>query len=120
MSGNDFGTKGNGSFLLKDAEVHGNVKSDKDVCLEGFIEGDVHSAGRIVVAALAKVDGDVYCEELLLNGLITGNAHVNNQTELGEYAVIKGHLITTGLQIHPDAKIGKGLRLRERNSNKKQ
>lgn len=120
MGGNDFGTKGNGSFLLKDAEVHGNVKSDKDVYLEGFIEGDVHSAGRIIVTALAKVDGDIYCEELLLNGTITGNAHVNNLAQLGEYAVIKGHLITTGLQIHPDAKIGKGLRLREKKSNKKQ
>lgn len=102
-----------GSFLLKTTVINGNVKSEKDVCLEGIIRGNVHSAGKVIVGEDAVIDGDVDCKELFLKGEITGNVSVARMTVMGEEAVIDGVLITESLQIFPGAKITSGLRLRK-------
>lgn len=103
-----------GSLVLKTTVIDGNIKSEKDVCLEGIVRGNVHSAGKVIVDKDAVIDGDVDCAELFLKGEITGNVCVACKTVMGEEAVIDGGLITESLQIFPGAKITNGLRLRKR------
>lgn len=102
-----------GSLVLKTTVIDGNIKSEKDVCLEGIVRGNVHSAGKVIVGEDAVIDGDVECTELFLKGEITGNVCVACKTVMGEQAVIDGGLITESLQIFPGAKITNGLRLRK-------
>ena len=105
-----------GSLFLKNTVIDGSIKSEKDVCLEGIIRGDVHSARRVIVNKQAIIDGDVECDELFLKGEITGNVCVTRKTIMEEEAVIDGGLITESLQICPGAKIAQGLRLRKSKS----
>lgn len=107
-----------GSLVLQSTVVDGNIKSEKDICLEGIIRGNVHSGGKVIVMKEAVIDGDVECENLFLKGEITGNVCVACKTIMGEEAVIDGGLITESLQIFPGAKIANGLRLRK-STNKK-
>ena len=101
-----------GSRILADTRVNGDVKSNKDICLNGFIEGNIYCAGCVIINRNAVVDGDVDCEALFLNGKITGNASVDHKSVLGTNAEIRGGLITTSLEISPGAKIGLGLKLK--------
>lgn len=61
-----------------------------------------------------KVDGDVDCDELYINGTITGNVCVACKTVMGGDAVIEGGLITDTLEITLGATIRKGLKLKKR------
>lgn len=101
-----------GSRLLADANIFGNMKTDKSFCLDGIIQGDVHCAKILIINKTGLIDGNVECEELYLNGKITGDVHVKGKSVLGASAEILGGLITFGLEITPGAKIHKGLKLK--------
>lgn len=113
MDQDSFDIEYEGSLILKNLEIRGNIKSDKDICLKGIIEGDVHCKACVIINNNALIDGDVYCDRLFIDGKITGNVHVIHRAVLGRHAVIGGHLITESLTIHPEATIGKGLKLKE-------
>lgn len=113
MDQDSFDIEYEGSLILKNLEIRGNIKSDKDICLKGFIEGDVHCKACVIVNNDALIDGDVHCERLYIDGKIAGNVHVTHRTVLGQHAVISGHLITESLTIHPEAVVVKGLKLKE-------
>ena len=97
-----------GNRILENTRIDGNLKTDKSVYLDGMIQGNVH-AGKLV-----KVDGDVDCDELYINGTITGNVCVACKTVMGGDAVIEGGLITDTLEITLGATIRKGLKLKKR------
>lgn len=101
-----------GNRILADVRINGHIKSEKDIYLDGFILGNVHSAGQVIVNRTGTIDGDVDCEVLFLNGKITGNVSVNQKVVLGASAEIGGGLITASLEITPGAKIGLGLKFK--------
>lgn len=101
-----------GSRLLADANIFGHLKSDKSLCLDGTIEGDVHCSKLLIINKTGTIDGDVECEELYLNGKITGDVVVKGKSVLGANAEILGGLTTVSLEITPGAKIHKGLKLK--------
>lgn len=101
-----------GNRILADVRINGNIKTSKDICLDGFVEGNIHSGGQVIINKSAIVDGDVDCEELYINGKISGNVCVARKTIMGASAEIIGGLITASLEITPGAKIGLGLKLK--------
>lgn len=103
-----------GSVLQEGAEVRGNVRTERDMFLKGIIWGDVSCEGRLVIDRDGVIEGNVVCRELVLDGLITGNAQSDEKTRLTANAVIKGFLQTPCLLIHPEAVIEKGLRLKDK------
>lgn len=100
-----------GNRIQTDASIHGNIKSEKDLCLDGFIEGNVQCKGLVIVNRGGEIDGDVACRVVYLNGVVTGNVCAESKAVLGADAVIKGSLTTACLEITPGAKIGLGLKL---------
>lgn len=101
-----------GCRILADTRICGNIESDKDICLDGLIEGNVCSKKQVIVNVGGIVEGEVDCEMLFLNGKITGNVQVHQKAVLGASAVIEGGLITTCLEITPGARIVRGLKLK--------
>lgn len=101
-----------GSRVLADVRINGNIKTDKDICLDGFVEGNIHCRRQVIINKSGVVDGDVECEELFVNGKITGSVCVSRKAVLGASAEIKGGVITPCLEITPGAKIGMGLKLK--------
>lgn len=101
-----------GNSILADTCISGHVKSDKMLCLDGLVLGNVECADRVVINRTGRVDGEVRCGELYLNGSVTGNVLVRGKTVLGASAVIGGGLTTAVLEITPGARIDKGLKLK--------
>ena len=92
-----------GNRILENTRIDGNLKTDKSVYLDGMIQGNVHAGKLVIINKGGKVDGDVDCDELYINGTITGNV-----------SVIEGGLITDTLEITLGATIRKGLKLKKR------
>ena len=97
-----------GNRILENTRIDGNLKTDKSVYL------DVHAGKLVIINKGGKVDGDVDCDELYINGTITGNVCVACKTVMGGDAVIEGGLITDTLEITLGATIRKGLKLKKR------
>ncbi|WP_418535560.1 polymer-forming cytoskeletal protein [Odoribacter laneus] len=114
MSQSDFNIGNSGSLILEGTVVKGDIFSDKNVCLKGTLTGNVHCKATFFLPAGAKVEGNVSCADLLSAGLITGDVQVSGKACLKESAVIKGHLVTSCLLLHPRTVIEKGLKLQDR------
>lgn len=112
MNQEDFDNRSEGCWILEGTRIEGNVKCDKNIGVNGFIQGNVVGEKRVWIAGTGVVDGNVDCSELYLDGIITGNACVARQAFLGKNAEIKGALVAAGLEIVPGAKIGLGLKLK--------
>ena len=102
-----------GSRILEDVQINGQLKTNKSICLDGIIQGCVQTDKCIIVNQNGLIEGDVACDELFLNGTITGNVCVTHKTTMGATAVIKGGLTTATLEITPGATIQKGLKLQK-------
>ena len=102
-----------GNQLLANCRIDGNLKSGRDICLEGVISGNVQCSKRVVINRGGVIDGDLECEELFLNGKVTGDVCVVRKTVMGVNAIIEGGLITDSLEITPGAKIMGGLKLKK-------
>ena len=77
------------------------------------IKGDIHTKQGISIHQGVLIQGDVVCDELYLNGTITGNVQVTHNTTLGTQALIEGRLVTATLEIASGASIKKGLKLQK-------
>lgn len=107
----------NGCQILEGTGIDGDVRCDKDIDVSGFIHGNVTGGKRVRIDGTGVVDGNVDCDELHLDGLITGNACVTCQAFLGGNAEIKGSLVAASLEIVPGVKIGLGLKLKDFRNN---
>lgn len=104
-----------GSVLRRGAEISGDIRTGKDMFLEGIIRGNVECKGKLVIGRDGIVEGNIVCRELVLDGLVVGNAEVDGKTCLAADSVIKGFLQTSCVLLHPEAVIEKGLRLKDNN-----
>lgn len=109
--------KNKGTYVLCETVINGNIRSDKDVYLEGRVMGNIHCKADVIVSETAEVSGDVCCENLFIAGLIKGNAEVSGKACLEGSAVIKGYLFTSCLKLYPTSVIEKGLRLQDKKTN---
>ncbi len=113
MNQTHFDTDFEGNRISINTQITGQFKTNQSIYLNGKIRGLVESDRCIVITPNAIVEGDVHCDELYIEGTITGNAHVAHQTTMGAKAIIEGGLITDSLVITPGATIKKGLKLQK-------
>ena len=101
-----------GNIILKDVIITGSIESSQDICLDGFIHGDVNCKGQVIINQGGVVNGAVNCDELFLKGEIVGNASVKYKAILKANAKIQGGLTTSCLEISSNAEIIQGLKLK--------
>lgn len=88
--------------------VEGNVKSSSTVLLEGFVNGNLSSNGLLKISKDSKIVGDVECQVLETNGIITGNINAKESVNIGSNSVIEGNISSKTLTVEEGSKI-KGL-----------
>lgn len=101
-----------GSRILENTRIDGNLKTDKSVYLDGMIQGNVQAGKLVIINKGGKIDGNVDCDELYINGTVTGDVSVAYKTVMGVDAVIEGVLVTGMLEITLGATIRKGLKFK--------
>lgn len=112
MDSNDFTKEPDGTLILEHTAVNGSIHSERSIYLKGKVKGDIRCNSRLMICKGAVVEGEVFCKELCVDGLIRGNAEVEGMAYLSANAVMEGHLLASALLIHPEAEIGGGIRLK--------
>ncbi|NLY19478.1 MAG: polymer-forming cytoskeletal protein [Clostridiaceae bacterium] len=72
--------------------IRGNTESDSSIKVIGRVEGDIKAAGDVIILVNAVVVGDIWAENLVIAGTVTGNVHVNNNLHLESTARLKGDM----------------------------
>jgi len=72
--------------------ITGNIESDGSVKVEGRVEGDIKAAGDVTILVNAVITGNIWCENMILAGTVTGNVYAKNSLHLESTARLKGDI----------------------------
>ena len=92
-----------GNSLANDVEIKGSLKFDKELTVDGHIEGEITSEGDLTVGENAQIDGEIKTRSVVVLGKVNGNITVTERCELKSNAQLIGDLKSARLVIEEGA-----------------
>jgi cytoskeletal protein CcmA (bactofilin family) len=91
------------NLISQGTEITGDVKSTGDIRIDGVLNGNMVTKGKVVIGATGRVKGEVECKNSEVSGLIDGKIIVTQLLNLKASSKINGTIITAKLSIEPGA-----------------
>jgi cytoskeletal protein CcmA (bactofilin family) len=110
----DFGA-GQPNRIEKNTKIKGNITSEADFRIDGKLEGNVTTSGKVVIGKGGLIKGKVECVSADIEGNFNGELYVKDLLSLKSSAVIDGTVSVSKLSVEPGATfnasctMGKGL-----------
>lgn len=82
-------------------EITGDINSTGDIRLDGFLNGNVNSKGKLVIGESGKVTGTINCKNADIYGVVDGKVNVSELLSLKATARVTGDILTNRLAIEP-------------------
>ena len=89
--------------LTAGSKIIGTIIADSDIRIDGTVEGDLQSSGKVVIGEQGKVKGTIACQNAEIFGLIEGKIAVEQTLSLRASGDIEGEVKTTTLIVEPNA-----------------
>lgn len=89
--------------IEKNTTIIGNITSQADFRIDGKLEGDVKTSGRIVIGREGRIQGKVSCVNADIEGHFNGELIVEDLLSLKASAVIEGTVTASKLAVEPGA-----------------
>jgi len=90
--------------ITNGTEITGDINSQGDLRLDGFLKGNLNIKGRVVIGKTGKLTGTINCKNAEINGYVEGKIYVSELLSLTETANVKGDIIINKLNIQPGCK----------------
>ena len=90
--------------ITSGTEIIGDINSQGDLRLDGFLKGNLNIRGRVVIGKTGKVTGTITCKNAEINGNMEGKIYVGELLSLTETANVKGDIVINKLNIQPGCK----------------
>lgn len=113
-SATEFGA-GQPNRIEKNTKIKGNITSEADFRIDGKLEGNVKTSGKVVIGKGGLIKGKVECVNADIEGNFNGELYVKDLLSLKASAVIDGTVSVSKLSVEPGATfnaactMGKGL-----------
>ena len=85
-------------------EIEGRINVPAGMIrLDCQFKGTICSAGTVVVASEADIEGDIEAEKISIAGKVKGNIHASKQLEIKENGILLGDVETPSLKLDSGA-----------------
>lgn len=84
--------------------IKGNVESTGDIRIDGTLNGNLQTKGKVVIGSTGLIKGEVHCKNSDLEGKVEGKINVQELLSLKSTSVILGDISARRLAIEPGAK----------------
>lgn len=84
-------------------KIVGNIETNGDIRIDGNIEGNIASKGKVVIGSNGFVKGEIHCVNAELSGVLNGRVNVTELLSLKASSKITGEMIVGKLSIEPGA-----------------
>ena len=92
------------NLISNGTEITGDVRSQGDIRIDGVLNGNLSTRGKVVIGNTGKVKGEVICKNSEVSGVIEGKINVSQLLTLKISSMINGDIITNKLSIEPGAR----------------
>lgn len=100
------------NVLSSGTVLTGNLVTQDDIRIDGVIEGNIISQGKIIIGNNGHVSGDVECVNLDLLGKVTGNISCQDTVILRATGNLIGDMTTQVVEIEPGARFTGSCKMR--------
>src|SRR5437667_4108721 len=100
---NPMADHGGKDILSSDVEIKGSIKFQKELLIDGKVEGDINSDGILTVGENAEILGEIKTKSITVYGKVQGNITVTERCELKSKCVLQGDLKAARLTIEEGA-----------------
>jgi len=91
------------NLINQGTEITGDIKSSGDVRIDGTLNGNMVTKGKVVIGPTGRVKGEVECKNSEVSGIIDGKITVTQLLNLKSSSKINGTIVTNKLSIEPGA-----------------
>ncbi|WP_452225501.1 bactofilin family protein [Lacinutrix chionoecetis] len=91
------------NLIAKGTKIVGTFESEGDIRIDGVIEGDVKTPGRVVVGKSGEINGSLQSSNAHFEGKFSGKLNLTETLTLKSTAFIEGEVVTGKLAVEPGA-----------------
>jgi len=95
--------QGGKDVLSSDVEIKGSIKFQKELLIDGKVEGEINSDGVLTIGENADIRGEVKTKSITVYGKVHGNITVAERCELKSKCTLQGDLKAARLVIEEGA-----------------
>src|SRR6201987_1512973 len=100
---NPMADHGGKDILSSDVEIKGSIKFQKELLIDGKVEGEINSDGVLTIGENADIRGEIKTKSITVFGKVHGNITVAERCELKSKSVLHGDLKAARLVIEEGA-----------------
>ena len=105
MADNKFFSSPSVDVIEKSTKIIGDIFSKADFRIDGEVEGNITTSGKVVVGSNGKILGKLNCSNADISGNISGNIEVNETLSLMSGSYVQGEIITGKLSVEEGAQV---------------
>lgn len=94
---------GGKDILSSDVEIKGSIKFQKELLIDGKVEGEINSDGVLTIGENADIRGEIKTKSITVFGKVQGNITVAERCELKSKCTLQGDLKAARLVIEEGA-----------------
>jgi cytoskeletal protein CcmA (bactofilin family) len=91
------------NILVKGTSVEGKIISEGDIRIDGVLHGSLDCKAKVVIGTTGVVDGDIICQNALIEGKFDGKLIVKEMLSLRGSAQVTGEVHTQKLVVEAGA-----------------
>src|SRR5438477_6018461 len=81
-----------GGILSSGVSIKGTVKFQKELLIDGTVEGKIDSNGRLTIGEHAQITGEIRTKSVVVDGTVDGNITAGERCELRAGCTVRGDI----------------------------
>ena len=86
------GASRNGGVLSRGVSIKGSVKFQRELLIDGKVEGSIDSNGRLTIGEHATIKGEIRTKSVVVDGTVEGNILAGERCELRAGCTVRGDI----------------------------
>ena len=89
------------NLISQGTKIHGDVVSDGDIRIDGFLKGNISTKGRLVIGGSGSIEGEIVCSNIEISGNFKGKITASELLTMKSTANVTGDIIVSKLGVEP-------------------
>jgi cytoskeletal protein CcmA (bactofilin family) len=91
------------NLISTGTRITGDIVSEGDLRIDGFLKGNIKSKGRLVVGESGAIEGEIDCGHVEIAGKVKGKINASEMLSLKATSMVAGEIVISKLAIEPGA-----------------
>ena len=105
MAENKFFSSPSVDIIESSTKIVGDIYSKADFRIDGIVEGNITTTGKVVVGKSGKINGKINTSNADISGSVSGKIEVAETLSLMSESLIQGDIVTGKLSVEEGAQL---------------